>query len=197
MSFDLILELIEIAVHVVLKERKLYPASIFEDRFKYGVIVPISTHPWIASYISETLKDVKTAWSSEEPTGECSLDLVLLKDEKVSEKIRFRFDSRWGTLSKREIGEDVYYQGIEREFRGIVRKITQVLSKSEDENRAFHETNSENSFIFHFYSNDEKYLSHWITVQESISLFQGKPTILPIRKIFTPFKLEVASEIMC
>ncbi|CAB4066763.1 unnamed protein product [Lepeophtheirus salmonis] len=143
------------------------------------------------------LKDVKTAWSSEEPTGECSLDLVLLKDEKVSEKIRFRFDSRWGTLSKREIGEDVYYQGIEREFRGIVRKITQVLSKSEDENRAFHETNSENSFIFHFYSNDEKHLSHWITVQESISLFRGKPTILPIRKIFTPFKLEVASEIMC
>eukprot|EP00096_Caligus_rogercresseyi_P007490 TRINITY_DN25365_c0_g1_i1.p1 TRINITY_DN25365_c0_g1~~TRINITY_DN25365_c0_g1_i1.p1 ORF type:complete len:195 (+),score=32.00 TRINITY_DN25365_c0_g1_i1:132-716(+) len=192
MSFDLVLEFIETASHVFISTRRLYPESVFKLRLKYGILVPISSHPWISSYISESLMDIKSALAG---TGEISIDLALLRNDSIHEKLRFVFDAHWGSISKEGLGEDVYYEGLVREFRGFISKMIQVLSSHGDEETMNDVT--ERSFIFHFHSKNENELPHWITVQEPVSLFEEEKSkaLLPIRKITKPYKFEIFSEI--
>ena len=57
-STDLVLEFLESCIHQVLYSKGVYPASVFEKRFKYGHQVFQSRHPHINSYIRKVLGNV-------------------------------------------------------------------------------------------------------------------------------------------
>jgi hypothetical protein len=54
-SADVFIEFAEACVHQILYSKALYPAQVFEKRFKYGQSVFQSRHPEINSYIREVL----------------------------------------------------------------------------------------------------------------------------------------------
>jgi len=56
---DVICEFLEVAFHLVLYNRGLYPDGIFKKRQKYNISVMMSCHPDLNSYINDVLVGVK------------------------------------------------------------------------------------------------------------------------------------------
>ncbi|XP_066907863.1 mitotic spindle assembly checkpoint protein MAD2B [Halyomorpha halys] len=54
-----VVEFLEVAVHVLLHSRKLYPDGIFRLKKKYGVPVHVSVHPELNKYITNSLAAIK------------------------------------------------------------------------------------------------------------------------------------------
>lgn len=50
---DLLADFLEVAVHLILYARNVYPPTIFERKKKYDVPVRLSRHPELNKYISE------------------------------------------------------------------------------------------------------------------------------------------------
>ncbi|XP_021099028.1 mitotic spindle assembly checkpoint protein MAD2B isoform X3 [Heterocephalus glaber] len=56
---DVLCEFLEVAVHLILYVREVYPVGIFQKRKKYNVPVQMSCHPELNQYIQDTLHCVK------------------------------------------------------------------------------------------------------------------------------------------
>lgn len=56
---DVLSEFLEVAVHLILYVREVYPVGIFQKRKKYNVPVQMSCHPELNQYIQDTLHCVK------------------------------------------------------------------------------------------------------------------------------------------
>uniref|UniRef100_A0A452GKY5 Mitotic spindle assembly checkpoint protein MAD2B n=1 Tax=Gopherus agassizii TaxID=38772 RepID=A0A452GKY5_9SAUR len=56
---DVLSEFLEVAVHLILYVREVYPIGIFQKRKKYNVPVQMSCHPELNQYIQDTLHCVK------------------------------------------------------------------------------------------------------------------------------------------
>jgi Zn-dependent protease with chaperone function len=56
-----IAQFIEVALHMLLRNRSLYPVSLFVPRRSYGAPVPISRHPLLNTYVSTLAASVR-AW---------------------------------------------------------------------------------------------------------------------------------------
>jgi hypothetical protein len=56
---DIVLEFLEACIHQVLYARGIYPASIFDKRIKYGMMVHQSRHPEINGYVRRVLGNTK------------------------------------------------------------------------------------------------------------------------------------------
>ncbi|XP_064423801.1 mitotic spindle assembly checkpoint protein MAD2B isoform X1 [Latimeria chalumnae] len=56
---DILCEFLEVAVHLILYVREVYPIGIFQKRKKYNVPVQMSCHPELNQYIQDTLHCIK------------------------------------------------------------------------------------------------------------------------------------------
>ncbi|KAM6434911.1 mitotic spindle assembly checkpoint protein MAD2B isoform 1-T1 [Liasis olivaceus] len=56
---DILLEFLEVAIHLILYVREVYPTGIFQKRKKYNVPVQMSCHPELNQYIQDTLHCIK------------------------------------------------------------------------------------------------------------------------------------------
>ncbi|XP_008401799.1 mitotic spindle assembly checkpoint protein MAD2B-like, partial [Poecilia reticulata] len=56
---DILCEFLEVAIHLILYVREVYPSGIFQKRKKYNVPVQMSCHPELNQYIQDTLHCVK------------------------------------------------------------------------------------------------------------------------------------------
>uniref|UniRef100_A0A674EM28 Mitotic spindle assembly checkpoint protein MAD2B n=1 Tax=Salmo trutta TaxID=8032 RepID=A0A674EM28_SALTR len=56
---DILCEFLEVAIHLILYVREVYPSGIFQKRKKYNVPVQMSCHPELNQYIHDTLHCVK------------------------------------------------------------------------------------------------------------------------------------------
>ncbi|ETE60784.1 Mitotic spindle assembly checkpoint protein MAD2B, partial [Ophiophagus hannah] len=56
---DVLSEFLEVAIHLILYVREVYPTGIFQKRKKYNVPVQMSCHPELNRYIQDTLHCVK------------------------------------------------------------------------------------------------------------------------------------------
>lgn len=57
-STGLLIEFLEVAISVILYERRIYPESIFAARRAFGVPVKVSRHPEVNAYVSGALRGV-------------------------------------------------------------------------------------------------------------------------------------------
>jgi mitotic spindle assembly checkpoint protein MAD2B len=58
-TVDVLIEFLECVVHTVLRQRNIYPPSVFEKKLKYGVGIWKSRHPDINSYITRVLTNAR------------------------------------------------------------------------------------------------------------------------------------------
>ncbi|KAJ0036565.1 hypothetical protein NQD34_005242 [Periophthalmus magnuspinnatus] len=56
---DILCEFLEVAIHLILYVREVYPSGIFQKRRKYNVPVQMSCHPDLNQYIQDTLYCIK------------------------------------------------------------------------------------------------------------------------------------------
>ncbi|KAJ7306629.1 hypothetical protein JRQ81_010048 [Phrynocephalus forsythii] len=56
---DVLSEFLEVAIHLILYVREVYPTGIFQKRKKYNVPVQMSCHPELNQYIQDTLHCIK------------------------------------------------------------------------------------------------------------------------------------------
>uniref|UniRef100_I3JHG5 Mitotic spindle assembly checkpoint protein MAD2B n=2 Tax=Oreochromis TaxID=8139 RepID=I3JHG5_ORENI len=56
---DILCEFLEVAIHLILYVREVYPSGIFQKRKKYNVPVQMSCHPELNQYIQDTLHCIK------------------------------------------------------------------------------------------------------------------------------------------
>ncbi|GCB70167.1 hypothetical protein scyTo_0005621 [Scyliorhinus torazame] len=56
---DVLCEFLEVAIHMILYVREVYPIGIFQKRKKYNVPVQMSCHPELNQYIQDTLHCIK------------------------------------------------------------------------------------------------------------------------------------------
>ncbi|RXM91588.1 Mitotic spindle assembly checkpoint protein MAD2B [Acipenser ruthenus] len=56
---DILCEFLEVAIHLILYVREVYPSGIFQKRKKYSVPVQMSCHPELNQYIQDTLHCIK------------------------------------------------------------------------------------------------------------------------------------------
>ena len=56
---ELLTEFLEVAIHVILCERRVYPEAIFTSQRAFGVPVKMSRHPEVNDYISTALRDAR------------------------------------------------------------------------------------------------------------------------------------------
>ncbi|KAH8076105.1 hypothetical protein JL721_90 [Aureococcus anophagefferens] len=59
MAGELLTEFLEVAIHVILFERKVYPEDIFTRQRAFGVPVTMSRHPDVNAYIKKVLGDAR------------------------------------------------------------------------------------------------------------------------------------------
>lgn len=86
------MDFLEIAIHTVLRGRKLYPEEVFERKDIYGSTVYICEHPELKKYINIALKTLKLLIDKSKNIFK-SLNLLLFDTNKiVIEKYAFSFD---------------------------------------------------------------------------------------------------------
>lgn len=86
-AVSVVLEVLEIALHQILFERRVYPASVFARQRRFGVAVQMSRHPSLNDYIFRVLQNFQ-------PWVECgaaeALQLVVVgRDDVIIERLTF------------------------------------------------------------------------------------------------------------
>ncbi|XP_061040944.1 mitotic spindle assembly checkpoint protein MAD2B isoform X2 [Eubalaena glacialis] len=84
---DVLCEFLEVAVHLILYVREVYPVGIFQKRKKYNVPVQMSCHPELNQYIQDTLHCVKPLL--EKNDVEKVVVVILDKEHRPVEKFVF------------------------------------------------------------------------------------------------------------
>eukprot|EP00054_Salpingoeca_dolichothecata_P001613 m.19988 g.19988 ORF g.19988 m.19988 type:complete len:232 (+) comp12360_c0_seq1:88-783(+) len=87
----IIVEFLEIAFHLILYIREVYPAAIFEKRKAYGVPVPMSRNKDLNDYIGEVLTAIQP-WLIKGLVHRVAL-VVLSKSDRPVERFVFEMES--------------------------------------------------------------------------------------------------------
>ena len=74
---ELLTEFLEVAIHVILCERRVYPEAIFTSQRAFGVPVKMSRHPEVNDYISTALRDARPLLDADAVENVVLLDAVL------------------------------------------------------------------------------------------------------------------------
>ena len=67
MAGELLTEFLEVAIHVILFERRVYPEDIFTRQRAFGVPVTMSRHPEVNAYIKKVLGDARPLFDARLP----------------------------------------------------------------------------------------------------------------------------------
>ncbi|CAB4035549.1 Hypothetical predicted protein [Paramuricea clavata] len=85
---NILCEFLEVAIHLILYMREIYPAEIFEKRKKYNVPVQMSCHPELNQYIQNVLHSIKPCLEK----GEVERISVVVTDKEFCPLERFVFE---------------------------------------------------------------------------------------------------------
>uniref|UniRef100_A0A4W3HD42 Mitotic spindle assembly checkpoint protein MAD2B n=1 Tax=Callorhinchus milii TaxID=7868 RepID=A0A4W3HD42_CALMI len=85
---DVLCEFLEVAVHMILYVREVYPIGIFQKRKKYNVPVQMSCHPELNQYIQDTLHCIKPLIEK----NEVDRVVVMILDKEHHPVERFVFE---------------------------------------------------------------------------------------------------------
>ncbi|KAJ1145290.1 hypothetical protein NDU88_011580 [Pleurodeles waltl] len=115
---DILCEFLEVAVHLILYVREVYPIGIFQKRKKYNVPVQMSCHPELNRYIQDTLHCVKPL--IEKNDVEKVAVVILDKDHHPVE--RFVFEITQPPLLS--VSSDSLLSHVEQLLRAFILKIS-------------------------------------------------------------------------
>nr|XP_005889263.1 PREDICTED: mitotic spindle assembly checkpoint protein MAD2B [Bos mutus] len=118
MVSDVLCEFLEVAVHLILYVREVYPVGIFQKRKKYNVPVQMSCHPELNQYIQDTLHCVKPLL--EKNDVEKVVVVILDKEHRPVEKFVFEI-TQPPLLS---ISSDSLLSHVEQLLRAFILKIS-------------------------------------------------------------------------
>uniref|UniRef100_A0A8C5DRI7 Mitotic spindle assembly checkpoint protein MAD2B n=1 Tax=Gouania willdenowi TaxID=441366 RepID=A0A8C5DRI7_GOUWI len=123
---DILCEFLEVAIHLILYVREVYPSGIFQKRKKYNVPVQMSCHPELNQYIQDTLHCVKPLIEK----NDAEKVVVVIMDKEHHPVERFVFEiSQPPLLSIRESkgplgGSDILLSHVEQLLRAFILKIS-------------------------------------------------------------------------
>ncbi|NP_001161582.1 MAD2B-like protein [Saccoglossus kowalevskii] len=114
---DILCEFLEVAFHLILYIRELYPPGIFERRKKYNVPVQMSCHPEVNQYITNVLQSVKPLIVKDE------LHRVVLAVLNSSHQPVERFVFEIAPVIARSLSNDNYLLRLEQSLRAFLLKL--------------------------------------------------------------------------
>uniref|UniRef100_A0A3B5K6J6 Mitotic spindle assembly checkpoint protein MAD2B n=1 Tax=Takifugu rubripes TaxID=31033 RepID=A0A3B5K6J6_TAKRU len=91
---DILCEFLEVAIHLILYVREVYPSGIFQKRKKYNVPVQMSCHPELNQYIQDTLHCMKPLIEK----NDAEKVVVVIMDKEHRPVERFVFEISQPTL---------------------------------------------------------------------------------------------------
>ncbi|CAH2320548.1 mitotic spindle assembly checkpoint MAD2B [Pelobates cultripes] len=115
---DILCEFLEVAVHLILYVREVYPIGIFQKRKKYNVPVQMSCHPELNRYIQDTLHCVKPLIEK----NDVEKVVVVILDKEHHPVERFVFEIAQPPLLS--ISSDSLLSHVEQLLRAFVLKIS-------------------------------------------------------------------------
>uniref|UniRef100_A0A8C9RFU0 Mitotic spindle assembly checkpoint protein MAD2B n=1 Tax=Scleropages formosus TaxID=113540 RepID=A0A8C9RFU0_SCLFO len=124
---DILCEFLEVAIHLILYVREVYPSGIFQKRKKYNVPVQMSCHPELNRYIQDTLHCVKPL--IEKNDVEKVVVVIMDKDHHPVERFVFEI-SQPPLLSIRFVSmilnfySDTLLSHVEQLLRAVILKIS-------------------------------------------------------------------------
>uniref|UniRef100_S4RU02 Mitotic spindle assembly checkpoint protein MAD2B n=1 Tax=Petromyzon marinus TaxID=7757 RepID=S4RU02_PETMA len=118
---DILCEFLEVAVHMILYVRQLYPLGIFEKRRKYNVPVQMSCHPEVNRYIEDTLHCIRPLLEQQRQNAvEQFVVAIVNKENKPVE--RFVFEISPPNVASHSLDEML--AGLEKALRAFLLKIS-------------------------------------------------------------------------
>ncbi|CAM2104448.1 unnamed protein product [Caretta caretta] len=115
---DVLSEFLEVAVHLILYVREVYPIGIFQKRKKYNVPVQMSCHPELNQYIQDTLHCVKPLLEK----NDVEKVVVVILDKEHHPVERFVFEITQPPLLS--ISSDSLLSHVEQLLRAFILKIS-------------------------------------------------------------------------
>ncbi|PIA19360.1 DNA-binding protein [Coemansia reversa NRRL 1564] len=80
---DAICDFLEVYIHGILYARGIYPQSLFEDQYAYGIPVKASRHPELNGYIINVVAAIKSELEKEGPLGDVMVNIVDDEDNTI------------------------------------------------------------------------------------------------------------------
>ncbi|XP_077998684.1 mitotic spindle assembly checkpoint protein MAD2B-like [Glandiceps talaboti] len=114
---DILCEFVEVAFHLILYMREVYPAGIFERRKKYNVPVQMSCHPEVNQYILDVLQSVKPLIEKDD-----LLQIVLAIVDKEHKPVE-RFVFEIAAVPEPSLRNDNYLLRLEQSLRSFLLKL--------------------------------------------------------------------------
>ncbi|TWW56264.1 Mitotic spindle assembly checkpoint protein MAD2B [Takifugu flavidus] len=115
---DILCEFLEVAIHLILYVREVYPSGIFQKRKKYNVPVQMSCHPELNQYIQDTLHCMKPLIEK----NDAEKVVVVIMDKEHRPVERFVFEISQPTLLS--ISSDSLLSHVEQLLRAFILKIS-------------------------------------------------------------------------
>ncbi|XP_034027792.1 LOW QUALITY PROTEIN: mitotic spindle assembly checkpoint protein MAD2B [Thalassophryne amazonica] len=115
---DILCEFLEVAIHLILYVREVYPSGIFQKRKKYNVPVQMSCHPELNRYIQDTLHCVKPLIEK----NDAEKVVVVIMDKEHHPVERFVFEISQPPLLS--ISSDTLLSHIGQLLRAFILKIS-------------------------------------------------------------------------
>lgn len=118
-SGGVLCEFLEVAFHLILYIREVYPAVMFERRKKYNVPVQMCCHPDLNQYILDVLQMVKPLLEK----GEVERIAMVISNKKFQPVERFVFEIGSPEESSAALSDDNFLLHTEKSLRGFLLKI--------------------------------------------------------------------------
>ncbi|XP_077425825.1 mitotic spindle assembly checkpoint protein MAD2B isoform X1 [Vanacampus margaritifer] len=115
---DILCEFLEVAIHLILYVREVYPSGIFQKRKKYNVPVQMSCHPELNQYIQDTLHCIKPLIEK----NDAEKVVVVIMDKEHNPVERFVFEISQPPLLS--ISSDTLLSHVEQLLRAFILKIS-------------------------------------------------------------------------
>ncbi|XP_068702027.1 mitotic spindle assembly checkpoint protein MAD2B-like isoform X1 [Montipora capricornis] len=112
-------EFLEVAFHLVLYVREVYPSVVFERRKKYNVPVQMCSHPDLNQYILDVLQTMRPLLEK----GEVQRVSLVISDKKFQPIERFVFEIGSAEGTSKMQTDDNFLLHTERSLRGFLLKI--------------------------------------------------------------------------
>lgn len=180
---NILCEFLEVAVHLILYVRDVYPAGIFEKRKKYNVPVQMSCHPELNQYIQDVLNSIKPCLEK----GEVERICVVIMDKGFCPLERFVFEIGSHDENRSFRTDDTYLFNIESALRAFLLKITvcdAVLKVNPSDCRFSILVYTKQSAALNMHQDDKTQSFPWVnTDREEVTM--DNPSIIPLKSSST------------
>lgn len=118
-SGGVVCEFLEVAFHLILYVREVYPAMVFERRKKYNVPVQMCCHPDLNQYILDVLQTIKPLLEK----GEVQRVALVISNKNFTPVERFVFEIGNLEEASATLSHDNFLLHTEKSLRGFLLKI--------------------------------------------------------------------------